>query len=68
VERRRRPRQGAGDPVAGGAGGYFEELAPILRHEGGAGPPEYYALAERYGITIQNDWIEELERTYGVKL
>jgi hypothetical protein len=45
---------------------YFEELAPILtRHD----PPEhYYALAERYGITIENDWIEELERTYGVKM
>jgi hypothetical protein len=25
-------------------------------------------LAEDYGITIQDDWIEELERTYGVKL
>lgn len=45
---------------------YFEELAPILvRHD----PPEtYYALAERYGITIENDWIEELERTYGVSM
>jgi quercetin dioxygenase-like cupin family protein len=47
---------------------YFEELAPILRHEGGTGPPDYHALADRYGITIQDDWIEELERTYGVKL
>jgi hypothetical protein len=26
------------------------------------------ALAHRYGLTIQNDWFEELERTYGVKL
>jgi quercetin dioxygenase-like cupin family protein len=49
----------------GGLETYFEELAPVLtRHD----PPEdYYALAERYGITIENDWIEELERTYGVK-
>ena len=31
-------------------------------------PAEYDALAERYGLTIENDWIEELERTYGVKL
>jgi len=31
-------------------------------------PPDCYALAERHGITIQDDWIEELERTYGVKL
>jgi hypothetical protein len=47
---------------------YFEELAPILRHEGGAGRAEYEALAERYGIDILDDWVEELERTYGVKL
>jgi quercetin dioxygenase-like cupin family protein len=47
---------------------YFEELAPILRHEGGAGRAEYEALAARYGIDILDDWVEELERTYGVKL
>ena len=29
---------------------------------------EYDAVAERYGLTIQDDWIEELERAYGVKL
>lgn len=51
-----------------GLEGYFEQLAPVLAHEDGAGPPEYYALAERYGITINDDWIENLERTYGVKL
>jgi quercetin dioxygenase-like cupin family protein len=47
---------------------YFERLGPILAHEGGAGAKEYYELAHSYGITIQDDWIEELERTYGVKL
>jgi quercetin dioxygenase-like cupin family protein len=52
----------------GGLEDYFEQLAPILAHEGGAGPQQYYDLAERYGITIQDDWIEDLERTYGVKL
>jgi quercetin dioxygenase-like cupin family protein len=52
----------------GGLERYFEELAPILAHHGGAGPTEHYQLAESYGITIQDDWIEELERTYGVKL
>jgi quercetin dioxygenase-like cupin family protein len=50
----------------GGLEDYFEELAPILRDH--APPAEYDALAERYGLTIQNDWIEEIERTYGVKL
>jgi quercetin dioxygenase-like cupin family protein len=50
----------------GGLEDYFEELAPVLRDH--APPAEYDALAERYGLTIENDWIEELERTYGVKL
>ena len=50
----------------GGLEDYFEELAPVLRDK--APPATYDALAERYGLTIQNDWIEELERTYGVRL
>jgi quercetin dioxygenase-like cupin family protein len=54
--------------LPGGLESYFEELPAVLEHEGGAGAKEYYQLAERYGITIQDDWIEELERTYGVKL
>src|SRR5262249_59620649 len=49
-----------------GLEGYFEELAPILAQH--RTPPEYYQLAENYGITIQDDWIEDLERTYRVKL
>ncbi|HEY7486149.1 MAG TPA: cupin domain-containing protein [Streptosporangiaceae bacterium] len=52
----------------GGLEDYFEELPPILAHEGGAGAPEYYELAARYGIIIEDSWIEDLERTYGVKL
>ena len=47
---------------------YFEELAPVLARHGGDAPQQYYALAQNYGITIQDDWIEDLERTYGVKL
>jgi quercetin dioxygenase-like cupin family protein len=50
----------------GGLEDYFEELAQVLREH--APPATYDALAERYGLTIQNDWIEELERAYGVKL
>ena len=50
----------------GGLEDYFIELGPVLRDK--APPAEYDALADRYGLTIQNDWIEELERTYGVKL
>jgi quercetin dioxygenase-like cupin family protein len=50
----------------GGLEDYFEELAPALAAK--IPPAEYDALAERYGLTIQNDWIEELERTYNIKL
>jgi quercetin dioxygenase-like cupin family protein len=50
----------------GGLEGYFEELAPVLAEH--RPPPEYYQLADKYGIGIENDWIEELESTYGVKL
>ena len=50
----------------GGLEDYFEELAPILAQRRSA--PEYYQLAENYGISIQDEWIEDLERTYGVKL
>jgi quercetin dioxygenase-like cupin family protein len=52
----------------GGLEDYFRELAPILREHGGDAPQRYYELAERYGITIEDDWIEELERRYHVKL
>ena len=54
----------AGTPVVSGA--FPPKLAPILAAHRPAA--EYYQLAEDYGITIQDDWIEELERTYGVKL
>lgn len=50
----------------GGLESYFEKLAPILAEH--RTPPEYYQLAEEYGITIQDDWVKELEQTYGVKL
>ena len=50
----------------GGLEDYFEKLAPVLRAK--APRADYDALAARYGLTIEDDWIEELERTYGVKL
>lgn len=50
----------------GGLEDYFEELAPILAEH--APRAEYDALAERYGLTIEDSWIEGLEATYGVKL
>jgi len=45
---------------------YFERLAPVLSEH--KPPSDYYGLAEEYGLTIRDDWIEELESTYGVKL
>jgi hypothetical protein len=49
----------------GGFERYFEELGPILE---AGGDPEYYALAQRYGITIEDDWVADLEARHGVKL
>jgi hypothetical protein len=46
--------------------GYFEKLPPILVEH--RTPPEYYQLAADYGIAIQDDWVNELEQDYGVKL
>ncbi len=54
--------------VPGGLENYFEELAPILLREDDAADADYDALASRYGITIENDWVAELEARYGVKL
>jgi quercetin dioxygenase-like cupin family protein len=49
-----------------GLEGYFETLSPLLaRHDPAA---KYYGLAQEYGLTIEDDWIDELERTYTVKL
>jgi quercetin dioxygenase-like cupin family protein len=50
----------------GGLEEYFAKLAPILTEH--RTPPEYYQLAEDYGITIQDDWVQELEQAHGVKL
>ena len=50
----------------GGMEAYFERLAPILADH--RTPPEYYQLADEYGLTIEDDWIAELERRHQVKL
>lgn len=50
----------------GGLETYFEEMAPILERHGS--PEEYYGLGERYGISIQDNWVKDLEQTYGVTL
>jgi quercetin dioxygenase-like cupin family protein len=45
---------------------YFRDLAPILGGEGKRAV--YEALAESYGIQVLDDWTDEIEATYGVKL
>jgi quercetin dioxygenase-like cupin family protein len=47
---------------------YFVELAPILRERGPEWTEQYYALAERYGLTILDDWSKELQARYGIRL
>jgi hypothetical protein len=43
------------------------KLSTVLTdHRGDA--LRYYALAQEYGIVIMDEWIEELEKTYGIKL
>ena len=46
--------------------GVLAALPTVLAERGT--PPEYYQLADAYGLTIEDGWIEELERTYRVKL
>lgn len=45
---------------------YFRDLAPILT--GDHTSDVYRDLAASYGITVLDDWTDEIEATYGVKL
>jgi quercetin dioxygenase-like cupin family protein len=54
--------------VPGGLERYFEELAPILREHGPEWTAKFYALAERYGLTILDDWSKELQARYSITL
>lgn len=47
---------------------YFQELAPILQHSGPEWTERYRALGEAYGITVLDDWTDELEARYAVRL
>jgi quercetin dioxygenase-like cupin family protein len=47
---------------------YFEELAPILQEHGPEWTQRYSALAEAYGLTILDDWTDELQERYGITL
>ena len=52
----------------GGIEGYFEAIAPVLREHGPDWTRRYQALADEYGLTILDDWTDELKAKYGVTL
>jgi quercetin dioxygenase-like cupin family protein len=47
---------------------YFTELAPILDQHGPEWTERYAQLATRYGLTILDDWTDELEARYQITL
>ena len=47
---------------------YFEEIAPILREHGPEWTKRYNAAADAYGLTILDDWTDELKERYGITL
>jgi quercetin dioxygenase-like cupin family protein len=52
----------------GGLERYFEQIAPILKEHGPDWTKRYNALAEQYGLTILDDWSDELKERYGITL
>jgi quercetin dioxygenase-like cupin family protein len=54
--------------MPGGLERYFEEIAPVLREHGPNWTKRYNALAEEYGLTILDDWTDELKAKYGITL
>jgi quercetin dioxygenase-like cupin family protein len=52
----------------GGLERYFEQIAPVLREHGPEWTRRYRALGEEYGLTILDDWSDELKAKYGITL
>lgn len=52
----------------GGIERYFEEIAPVLREHGPDWTQRYESLADEYGLTILDDWTDELKARYGITL
>lgn len=52
----------------GGLERYFEQIAPVLMEHGPDWTRRYDALADEFGLTILNDWTDELKERYGVSL
>ena len=54
--------------MPGGLERYFEEIEPVLRNHGPEWTKRYAELAEAYGLTILDDWSDELQAKYGITL
>ena len=54
--------------MPGGLEHYFEEIEPVLRNHGPDWTKRYSALADSYGLTILDDWSDELKARYGITL
>jgi quercetin dioxygenase-like cupin family protein len=54
--------------MPGGMEHYFEEIAPVLREHGPEWTKRYRDIAEAYGLTILDDWSDELKAEYGITL
>jgi quercetin dioxygenase-like cupin family protein len=54
--------------VPGGLERYFEQIAPILKEHGPDWTKRYHALGDEYGLTILDDWSDELKERYGITL
>jgi quercetin dioxygenase-like cupin family protein len=47
---------------------YFEKIAPVLQEHGPEWTERFYELANEYGLSVLDDWSDELKATYGIKL
>lgn len=54
--------------LPGGIERYFEQIAPVLQEHGPDWTKRYEALAEEFGLTILDDWSNELQERYGITL
>jgi quercetin dioxygenase-like cupin family protein len=52
----------------GGIERYFEQIAPVLKEHGPDWTQRYRALGVEFGLTILDDWSDELKAKYGITL
>jgi len=51
-----------------GLEGYFEKIAPVLQEHGPEWTQRFHELADEYGLTVLDDWSDELKAKYGITL